>query len=355
MTLKKLLTVILSFVAVLCVFSAAACDDEVATQYTLTYELDGGTLSEDAIKAYIELDVPIELPTPTKTGYEFLGWREGEGDIIKSLPANAKGDKTLTAVWQAKSYTITFEYGEYGSGIELTRTVRFDEVIVGLPVPTNITAGKKFAGWKTEDGAPFSNGGAYKIDGNVTLTAEYIDAVYYTIEYQLEGGSWNTTAITSYEESDQPITLPTPIKENNAFVGWRVVGGGDETITALPAHTTGNKTLFAVWQPAYVITFNNTSSDLSITGWADNTTEFKVVIAAYGETVTPPQIKYDTFTPTEQQNSPYYVEGWYYIDNNSNQVLVDFTKPFNVENINNVTGYNITLYVSVAVGWTPNY
>ena len=74
---------------------------------TVTYEANGGT-SETANELY---DGDLTLPTPTRTGYTFLGWYTaatggtrvgGAGD-----PYTPSANITLYAQWQINSYTIT--------------------------------------------------------------------------------------------------------------------------------------------------------------------------------------------------------------------------------------------------------
>ena len=44
--------------------------------YNITYNLDGGTLSDDAPKTYYSSKGLDKLPIPTKEGYEFKGWNK---------------------------------------------------------------------------------------------------------------------------------------------------------------------------------------------------------------------------------------------------------------------------------------
>ena len=51
----------------------------IATEavYNITYNLDGGEFSETPVSTYTESTETFDLPTPTKTGYNFVGWTEG--------------------------------------------------------------------------------------------------------------------------------------------------------------------------------------------------------------------------------------------------------------------------------------
>ena len=73
-------------------------EEPVEVKHSITYNLDGGTLV-DAPNEYTE-GIGIEvLPTPTKEGYNFLGWYIGSNKV-ESISTDAKEDITLVAKWE---------------------------------------------------------------------------------------------------------------------------------------------------------------------------------------------------------------------------------------------------------------
>ena len=64
----------------------------------ITYDLDGGTLPEDAPKSYVEGEGLATLPTPTRQGYSFNGWMVN-GEVVTSISPSTKGAVTLVATW----------------------------------------------------------------------------------------------------------------------------------------------------------------------------------------------------------------------------------------------------------------
>lgn len=69
--------------------------------YTIDYELDGGSLS-DQPTSYTNED-KVTLPTPTKPVHKFLGWyTNGEftGDQVTEIPKGSTGNKTFYAKWE---------------------------------------------------------------------------------------------------------------------------------------------------------------------------------------------------------------------------------------------------------------
>jgi uncharacterized repeat protein (TIGR02543 family) len=71
-----------------------------ATQYTINYELNGGT--GDASATYTSDDLPYTLQTPTKANETFGGWYDDagfSGGAITQIDTSNIGNKTLYAKW----------------------------------------------------------------------------------------------------------------------------------------------------------------------------------------------------------------------------------------------------------------
>lgn len=74
-------------------------------KFNVTYELYGGVLPEGAAKSFV-CDSMAKLPTPTKEGYDFVGWSldkklDNVYHALKTLNGNACTDTTVYAVWTA--------------------------------------------------------------------------------------------------------------------------------------------------------------------------------------------------------------------------------------------------------------
>ena len=81
--------------------------------YTITYNLNEGTLENSNPASYtIETDTII-LNNPTKTGHTFDGWYNGTTKIT-SIPKGSTGSITLTAKFTIITYTVNF-YNDDGS------------------------------------------------------------------------------------------------------------------------------------------------------------------------------------------------------------------------------------------------
>ena len=172
----------------------------------------------------------------------------------------------------------------------------------------------------------------------------------YTITYELAGGELGADAITEYKNSDEPILLPIPTKTGYIFVGWK--DGESDPITSLAAGTVGNKNFVAIWKvKTYTVIFNNINPySTYLTAWVEGDVPFgtKTVEVNYNETITAPRIKDDNISEENKEGYDYIFRYWYYLDDDGKETVIDFTKPFNYENIA-VSGTTITLYVLVEI------
>ena len=215
------------------------------TEYNITMDLNGGSGQEKVV--YTMTDEDFELPTPTRNGYEFVGWT-GE-DITTpqtsvKIPKGSTGNKAYTANWQVVEYTITLDTngGPVVSPIKYTVEDLFT-------LPYILRPGYEFAGW-TLDGSgmlPFTPLIIYPgTTGDLHYKAEWRLAEY-TITMDLDGGSGQEKVV--YTITDEEFELPTPTRNGYEFVGWtgeRITT--PRTSVKIPKGSTGNKAYTANWK-----------------------------------------------------------------------------------------------------------
>ncbi len=122
----------------------------VEIKHNITYVLDGGINESNAPVEYVEgigLDV---LPTPTKEGYNFLGWYVGE-EKIEQIGVDAKEDLTLTAKWEKIIVKHTITYILDGGINESNAPVEYVEGVGLETLPTPTKEGYNFLGWYNGD------------------------------------------------------------------------------------------------------------------------------------------------------------------------------------------------------------
>lgn len=223
-------------------------------KYTVTYQENGGTITEkDKYTSYV-YGVGLTLPTSTaitRTGYSFGGWYDNPsctGTAVTSISVTAEGDKTYYAKWTANTYTVeyngngktegstadsTHEYDTTktltANGYKRSYTVTFNHNYTGSADMTK-TATYTFAGWNT---AVNGSGTSYNDKASVkNLT------------------STNNGTVTLYARWTSKSVTYTPTRTGYTFVGWytgsncsgsRVDNNGAYTPTA-------NIMLYACWK-----------------------------------------------------------------------------------------------------------
>ena len=209
--------------------------------YTITYQLNGGTVASNPT-TYNKDTSTFTLNNPTKDGYEFIGWTGSNGSTPQktvTITKGSTGNKTYTANYQAKSYTISFN-SNGGSNVSSITKPYGDAVTA----PTNPTKdGYNFSGWYSNTGLTTQYEFTTMPKENITLYAKWTPK-NYTISFESNGGSSVASITKPYGEA---VTAPTdPTREDYRFAGWY----SDSTLTTLYSFTTmpkENITLYAKW------------------------------------------------------------------------------------------------------------
>ncbi len=233
--------------------------DWTINQYTITFDVDGGTAIEAITQDYnTDVTAPAD---PTKTGYTFAGW---DKEIPAKMPAE---DVTIKANWTINQYTITFNT-DGGSAVAAI-TQDYNTAVTAPADPTK--TGYTFAGWTPAVPATMPA-------ENVTVKAQWT-INQYTITFDTDGGNAIEAITGDYGTAVKAPADPT--KTGYTFAGWDV-----EVPATIPAE---NVTITAKW----------TANEYTIT-WVDaaGSTETKVT---YGEAITAP-------TPAEKEG--HYFATW---------------------------------------------
>ena len=199
---------------------------EVTGAHTVTFQSEGGSEVASQIRANTPADRPAD---PTKEGYTFIGWYNGESEWDFETPVTA--DLTLTAKWQLNQYTITFKPENGGQDIVIKQ-----DYGTAITAPANPTkTGYTFAGWDKTIPSTMP-----AVD--MTITAQW-QVNQYTITFKPENGGQDIVIKQDYGTA---ITAPAnPTKTGYTFAGW------DKTIpTTMPA---GDMTITARWTENRVI------------------------------------------------------------------------------------------------------
>ena len=141
--------------------------------YTITYELDGGTNGVNP--THYEFGIGVASFNPaSKTGHDFQGWYDAAtgGNKVTNIPATAKEDKTLYARFTPSEYTIAYELD---GGTNSTANPNSYTYGVGVPSFEDATKdGYIFLGWfDAESGGNAFTDISDTTMGNQTLYAHF--------------------------------------------------------------------------------------------------------------------------------------------------------------------------------------
>ena len=205
--MKKKLA-LLTLLAVVVLLVLTACNGVTFSVHKVTFDADGGELSllegTDLVQTY----GMVQLPTPTKTGYVFLGWYLGEGVNEAQFTATSlvTADITLKAKWAPIQYTVTFidYYGEVLS----RETVNYGQEINAPIVPRIADKCLRFDSWDVD---------LSTITTDTEVKAQYV-VDSHTVTYVT--GTSQTIPTTSYFFGETTIAPAQPNRVGHYFIGW---------------------------------------------------------------------------------------------------------------------------------------
>ena len=224
----------------------------------------------------------IVLQDASRVGYDFVGWYDGEQEVIE-IASGSTGDKTLTAKWQAITYTISYDGLMNGTHSNASEYTIESETIV---LQDASRVGYDFVGWY--DGEQKVTEIASGSHGDRTLTAKW-QAIGYTIAYEgLADGTHSN--VSEYTIESETIVLQDASREGYDFVGWY---DGEQEVTEIASGSMGDKTLTAKWQAiTYTISY-----DGLMNGTHSNASEYT--------------IESDTIVLRDASRAGYDFVGWY--------------------------------------------
>ena len=300
----------------------AAPEASTATEYTVTYEVNGGdALTSSTVQVPVEDSVT--LPTPTYTDHTFLGWQpEGSTELLAAGAAyTPTADVTLTAQW-AQNVTVTYSQGDSSSTSTNTSYVGASYTVADED-DTLTPDGQVFTGWlsSADNTTVYQPGDTITLTADLTLTAQYATEV--TISFD-SGTNSSTSGIPSDTSgaAGSSYTLPTSEPRRNSgsyeFTGWEYSEDGDvydagETVT-LPDGGTTAVTFTAQWAYRTYPDYDEDDDDSSSSSSSDD--EYTIrASASDGGYVSPSGTTYvdegDDLTITFAPYSGYVIDGVY--------------------------------------------
>ena len=229
-------------------------------QYTIIYDLDGGTAEGNPDTYTVETDA-FTLKNPTRPGHTFTGWSgtglTGEDNLTLTIPKGSTGNRSYTAHWSLNTYSITYDLnGGTASGNPTSYTVESATITLNQPTKTGYT----FTGWSGTDLTGEDNltvtipAGS---TGDRSYTAHW-SLNTYSITYDLDGGTASGNP-DFYTVESSTITLNPPTRTGYTFIGWSGtdLSGSDNLTVTIPTGSIGNRSYTAHWSlNTYSITYD---------------------------------------------------------------------------------------------------
>ena len=268
------------------------------TQYTITYNLGGGTNHGDNPTTYTVESAAIALGAATRTGYQFGGWyasADCSGDAVTTIATGTTGDVELWAKWTANRYAIAFYRNGATDGTMYNELFYYDEA-KALTTCAYTRTGYHFNGWNTQAdglGTAYTDGQEVKNitaehNATVTLYAQWT-ANTYTVHFEpvipVNGTMADQTF--TYDQEATALTKNAFSTTTGQWLRWNTQADGSGTnyedeavVQNLTAEDGGVVTLYAQWHLAHRFNYDNS------TFRCYNTTNTNEVHWAYaGETV----------------------------------------------------------------------
>jgi uncharacterized repeat protein (TIGR02543 family) len=185
---------------------------------------------------------PLELLTPTRTGYTFDGWYSEDTLDNEVTQLSTSADLMLFPKWIADPYTIQFETN--GGSDVFAITQGFETTVNAPSNPTKL--GHTFDGWFADESLSTPYTFSTMPMNDITLYAKWL-VNSYSIRYETFGG--NVINDTQVPFGTQVTFVPTPTKDHAFFDGWYL---NTELTSPLAAFSMPAEdiTLYAAWVDA---------------------------------------------------------------------------------------------------------
>lgn len=228
--------------------------------FSIYYKLNGGVLDQARATYDIESE-DFVIATPSKRGYDFMGWTGSNGSILNkeiSIKKGTIGDLFLSANWRLEYYDIKYELngGILENQIDFY-TVESENFTIDMPKKR----GYEFLGWSTiEDNSPKKEMTIKQgTVGNITLIANW-QPIKYSINYNLNGGTLSNK-VDIYTIESEDFTIGTPVRKGYDFIAWTKEDGTNESIITINKGTIGDISLVAKWRiRSHTVTYKHSNN-----------------------------------------------------------------------------------------------
>ncbi len=224
---------------------------------TLSDPIGGGTVSRDPDQFAFDPGSAVTLTAEPEVGYNFSGWSGGGCSGTAPCTVIMNDNTAVTASFTPIEYSLTVTTPGNGtvSRSPDKATYHYGDVVQLTAEPASLYGFKQWGG----DLAGSANPASITIDGNKTVTAEFIQG--YTLVTDPVGGG----AVTRYPDQavympGQQVTLTAFPALNWVFSGWSGDGGCSGTGTCVVTMNDNKSVTATFTQTGYALVFSPTGS-----------------------------------------------------------------------------------------------
>lgn len=224
--------------------------------YTVTLNGNGGTFNGSSTKIIDSVtSINLEYYPFTRTGYNLSGWKSGSTIYSTSQTVSISSDKTFTAQWSAKTYTLTYN-ANGGTNAPSSQTITYGQSIQLSSVKPNRT-GYTFLGWANSSTAvspSYYPGGSYSFTTNTTLYAVWQINEYSITFFNRENQESSTANSVEKHPYNSYIDLTNNrgfLRSGYDFLGWansEEAAALKEILTEYKVQANNIQALYALWE-----------------------------------------------------------------------------------------------------------
>ncbi|MBO1900709.1 InlB B-repeat-containing protein [Leucobacter weissii] len=224
-----------------------------AIEFTIAYDLAGGTAPDGNPGSYTVDSEPFSLKNPTRTGYAFAGWTgtgiTGASDAV-TVASGSTGNRAYAATWTPVAYGIDYDLA--GGAAEGANPPAFTVETSTFALTNPSRPGYSFAGW-TGTGLPEPTRTVTVPVGSTgarSFTATW-SPVSYDLIYELaDDEDFAEEPRGSYSIESEAFTLPAPVRPGYTFTGWTGTDLTEPTLSVgIPAGSIGDRSYAPTWSP----------------------------------------------------------------------------------------------------------
>lgn len=241
------------------------------------YTNEPADMGNVSVSGTYDFNTYVDLFADPNEGYTFDGWYY-EG-LILSSDHNYKymmwdQDITLEARFKYTTYSLHIFANHNENGLVMIKNGRYNTYVSedtnnqyyteSVTIAAYSKNDTRFLGWYDKDNNLISTNAVYTFNMSNSNTDVEARWNYFTITYNLNGGTQNDSNPTSYTIDSDNLPLADPTKTGYTFMGWQYNG---ENVASVNPNWAKDVTLNALWNDGneYVVALDADGGEVSQT------------------------------------------------------------------------------------------